>query len=111
MENRNNHNRRIKKMPDYLIIFLVSLPIIALLVHVYYQMNSVLDELIASRRQSLAGLVVSVVEDRLKNATFVNNAAAENPLLTDRIEAGNWQGAIDAIRQVPDNFSIIDRIF
>lgn len=93
-------------------IFLaIVLPVILIAAFAYYGTYQELTEFTFSRRQSLADLAATVLEQKLERLTDIGVSLATRVRFRHLVSEGKWDEAIEILQGVSKDFPIIERIF
>ena len=93
-------------------IFLaIVLPVILIAAFAYYQTCQELNEFTFSRRQSLADLAATALEQNLERLTDIGVSLATRVRFRHLVNEGKWDEAIEILQGVSKDFPIIERIF
>ncbi|MBI2039256.1 MAG: sensor histidine kinase [Candidatus Niyogibacteria bacterium] len=94
-----------------LTIFLVVLtPVLILGIVNYFQVREDLTDAAMSRRASIAFLTATLLHERLDRLVDVGTALTTRVRFRELVEAGDWPGAAETLRDAPVNFPYIERI-
>jgi PAS domain S-box-containing protein len=92
----------------FLLLFVSPVAVLALINHT--NLDKEITESLLAKRKDLSVLSATIIDDRLDGLVNLGISYATRPRLIDRIEKGNWQSAIDIVRQALDYFPLFDRI-
>lgn len=90
---------------------MLILPIITLAAFSYLRLGSVLKDSTLSRRIGLVDTASLLLKERLDNVVNLGVSLASRVQFRNLIEQGKWQEAILILKQIPDDFYFVDRIF
>jgi hypothetical protein len=93
-------------------IFLaIVLPVVLIAAIAYFQTYQELTEFTFSRRQSLADLAATVLEQKLDRLKDIGISLATRVRFKQLVNEGKWDEAIKILQDVSKDFPIIERIF
>jgi signal transduction histidine kinase len=79
--------------------------------HVYGSVERELTEAALARRLSVARLAAAVLTQRLTAVAELADSLATRPVFADLASTGRWEEAVQVMREVPNRFAPVDRIF
>ena len=62
-------------------------------------------------KKYLSILSTTLVDERLDGLRDLGISLADRPLVVEKVSGGDWDGAIDVLRNIPKSFPLVDRIF
>jgi len=77
----------------------------------YQAIDRELTDSVLSKRQSIAQLAATTLDDKFKHLTSIGVALATRVKFRELIAAGEWDEAIDILNRVPRDFPFIERVF
>ena len=112
-ENSFNHNssaKKVRRLPIFLVLFLVMFPLIIAAVYTSLNLYSDLHDFTLSRRQAVAFLTAALMKEKLDRVIDVGISLSTRVQFQKLVEAKKWDEAIKIFERVPSDFSYIDRI-
>ncbi|ELR71150.1 two-component sensor histidine kinase [Fulvivirga imtechensis AK7] len=92
------------------VFILVVLPGILIGVFSYWKIRTNLTQDAFSRRSAIAYLSSTLLEERLERVHDLGISLATRVTFRDLIKQGDWHGARDIVRDIPQHFSFIDHL-
>jgi PAS domain S-box-containing protein len=89
----------------------IVLPVVLIAAFAYFRTYQELTEFTLSRRQSIADLAATVLEQKLERLTDIGVSLATRVRFRQLINDGKWEEAIEILHGVSKDFPIIERIF
>jgi signal transduction histidine kinase len=102
-----NKNKWIQVAMGFPIVF----PVILIAIFAYHSTYQTLTESALSRRQSLATVASTALEQRFNRLTDVGVSLATRVRFRQLVGQGKWDEAIEILQDVGKDFSFIDRVF
>ncbi len=94
----------------FLIFILLVSPITLMALFSYVRLTSELTDLILSRRETVAQVSAQNIEEKFTNVIDTGIASTTRQIITDLVEAGRWQEAVNTIADVTEHTPYIERI-
>ena len=107
MKIKDLHASRIRISLFLVLIFIV----VFVLVISYQYISRALTDTVIGHKKSLVTLITVLVHERLDEFKDLGRSLALRPLLVEKVGQGDWDGAIHVLQDIPQNFSLVDRIF
>ena len=98
-----------KRLPLFLILFLVIFPLFIIAFYTSVQTFRDLHNFTLSRRQAIAYLAAVTVKEKIDRVIDVGVSLAIRVQFQKLIASGKWDEAIKILDRVPKDFSYIDR--
>ena len=89
----------------------IVLPVVLIAAVAYFRTYQELTEFTLSRRQSIADLAASVLEQKLERLTDIGVSLATRVRFRQLVSDGKWDEAIEILHGVSKDFPVIERIF
>jgi len=86
-------------------------PLIVLLIPIYNWMEHDLTQATLARRETIASLSATVVQERLDHLVDVGRSLAGRIQFRTFIAEGKWGNAVKILESVPSDFPVIERVF
>jgi signal transduction histidine kinase len=89
----------------------IVLPVILIAIFAYISTYQALTESALSRRQSIASLASTALEQRFNRLTDVGVSLATRVRFRQLVSQGKWDEAIEILQDIRKDFPFIDRVF
>ncbi len=90
--------------------FFVLTPVLTAGLLSYVLISRQFDQLILARRPAVAYLAATDIETRLDALVDLGRSFASRPTVQENIKAGNWEQAAQYLRDIPEDYSHINRV-
>jgi PAS domain S-box-containing protein len=90
---------------------IAACPVILVAAFSYFRTSEELTAAELSRRQALVSLVAATLHEKLNRLTDLGVSLATRVRFRQQVEAGEWQGAVKILHDVPRDFPFIERLF
>ncbi|NOT76059.1 MAG: PAS domain S-box protein [Cyclobacteriaceae bacterium] len=94
-----------------LLIVAIVLPVILVAIFSYLRIRENTTEQIHKDRSFIASLSARILKEKLDRLTNLGISFTTRPLLRKHVDENKWEEAIELIRQIPEDFQFIDRVF
>ena len=93
-----------------LFFLLIVLPALFIAYYSYTSLRDSLDSSLKERKRSLATMLAMLTQERLNHIVQLGKTYAGRPSVQAMVKAKNWEGAMNALREIEAYSSKIDRI-
>lgn len=93
-----------------LFLLLLVLPGLFMAYYSYNSLRKLLDSNLLERKEALASFAATLTQERLNHIIRLGETYAGRPSVKAMVKAGNWRGAMDALREIEAYSSRIDRL-
>lgn len=108
--NHNSSLKTAKKLPAFLVLFLVISPLLIAAFYTSFELFRDLHNFTLSRRQAIAFLAASTLKERLDRVTDVGVSLSTRVRFQKLVESGEWNEAIKIMESVPKDLPYIARV-
>lgn len=89
----------------------IVLPVLVLAVYSYVQIRQQTIERVYEERRALASLSAGILKEKLDRINDLALSFSTRVSLSPLVEQQKWDAAIELVKQIPEDFDYIDRVF
>src|SRR3989338_658950 len=104
-------SRRTRLLLRVVVFSIILIPALTIGCFSYIRLHQVLTQATFERRQSIARLAASVLQEKFSRLIDTGVSLATRVQFRHLVSQGQWEEAIKIFEEIPNNFSYIERIF
>lgn len=89
----------------------IVFPVVLLAVYSYLNIRNQTKERLYEERSALASLSAGILNEKLERINDLALSFSTRVLLSQLVEQQKWDGAIERVKNIPEDFDYIDRVF